>query len=419
MGLADRYLIARLQVQGAGESRSVSATPSTELGWLTHELRQLVTPCPFRFEWSNKRQGTKLLLGGDWARKATHTTRTIIGTDGAAIRKGISPLSTAERQSALAAGTRLVRAWQEGADTRQRPQSSGQPLNARLAHQRRIAVDFVRQRSCGFGRKRKLLRLSDNLFKWLDERGLTVDSPNSLAWAGDGVRRDTANYADRLFVAQWAAELNGFPWVLPKHRRVQTPKVNRPFVEVTSDTEIERMFPVIRDSHAHAFLRVVAATGCRPSEVAFFDWSRWEEEGRTMSLHGFSPKGKKKFVAVIHPQRWLEGIDISLLLSMKLGDSDRRSSEEMAELNTRQSSRLLKLVQKDLEAAGFSCLPTWTDLRHMWTIRAEADGMDRRTAALAQAHSERMATAVYLRHGEERQVLAGIQRFARLGLSQS
>ena len=138
-----------------------------------------------------------------------------------------------------------------------------------------------------------------------------------------------------------------------------------------------------------------------------------------MSLHGFSPKAKKKFVAIIHPRRWLEDIDISLLLSMQIDDSGRRTSEEVAELNTRQSSRLLKLVQSDLEAAGFSCLPSWTDLRHMWTIRAEADGMDRRTAALAQAHSERMATAVYLRHGEQRQVLAGIQRFASIAVSHS
>lgn len=135
-----------------------------------------------------------------------------------------------------------------------------------------------------------------------------------------------------------------------------------------------------------------------------------------MALHGFSPKVKKNFVAVVHPLRWLQEVDISLLAAMQLNHASQGCHEEIAELNTRQSSRLLKLVQNDLSTAGFACLPSWTDLRHMWSIRAEVDGMERRTAALAQAHSERMATMVYLRHGEQRQVLAGIHRFATLGL---
>ncbi len=86
-------------------------------------------------------------------------------------------------------------------------------------------------------------------------------------------------------------------------------------------------------------------------------------------------------------------------------------------MNTRHSSRLLKLVHRDLAATGFTCVPSWTDLRHLWSIRAQADGMARRTAALAQAHSERMAAAVYLRHGERRQTLAGIGRFDSIFIS--
>jgi integrase len=275
-----------------------------------------------------------------------------------------------------------------------------------------VLLDHVRARSCGFRRKRKLLRHGQGLFTWLDLRGLPLDSPNAITWAGDGIRRDTANYADRLFVAQWAIELNGLAWVLPKHRRAQTPKVKRAFTETATDADIEAMFELIQDPVAQAFCRVVAATGCRPSEVAYLDWERWNREGRPMGLQGFSPKVRKEFVAVVHPLRWLKDLDPALLVVPGVDPSDRSTCEEAAERNTRFSSRLLRLAQKDLAAAGFTCLPTWTDLRHLWTIRAQADGMDRKTAALAQAHSERMAAAVYLRHGEKRQVLAGIQRFA-------
>lgn len=415
-GISGLYPATSLQGPTAGESRNVVNTPTTELGWLTLELRELVKPCPFRFEWSNARQGKKLLLGGDWARKATHTTRTIHGIDGAAIRKGIGPLSTANRQAALAAGSRLVKAWQNGAETNQRLRPCDQTMNRRLSHQRRIALDHIRGRSCGHGRKRKLLRLTENLFHWLDMRSLALDSPNSIIWAGDNVSRDTANYADRLFVAQWAVELNGNPWVLPKNRRAQTPKVKRPFIESSNDSDITRMFLAIRDRHAEAFCRVVAATGCRPSEVIFFDWNRWDDEGRPHKLHGFSPKVNKKFVAAIHPKQWLQDVDTSLLKSLNFSQPENVNSEEIAELNTRQSSRLLKQVQRDLSASGFTCLPTWTDLRHMWSIRAETDGMERRVAALAQAHSERIATDVYLRHGQEQQAIAGIERFASLQL---
>jgi hypothetical protein len=44
----------------------MASTPTTGLDWLTQELRQSISPCPFRFEWSNARQGLKLLLSGDW-----------------------------------------------------------------------------------------------------------------------------------------------------------------------------------------------------------------------------------------------------------------------------------------------------------------------------------------------------------------
>ena len=43
----------------------MASTPSSELGLLTPELRQTITACHFRYEWSNIRQGFKLLLAGD------------------------------------------------------------------------------------------------------------------------------------------------------------------------------------------------------------------------------------------------------------------------------------------------------------------------------------------------------------------
>ena len=390
------------------------APPTSELACLTDELRQAIAPCPFRFEWSNQRQGRKLLLSGDWNRSGSHTTRTIGGPNGAPIRKAARPMTTAQRQSALTAGQGLIKRWQSGADTRQRRRPCASPCDLRLDQQRRALVDHVRSRSCGHGRKKKLLRHGQNLFYWLDERNLNLDSPNAICWAADGVRRDTANYSDRLFVAQWAIELNGLTWVLPKHRRAQKPKVKRTFTEAASDADVEGLFALISDASAETFCRVVAATGCRPSEVLLFDWRRWEEEGRPMQLHGWSPKLHKAFVAAVHPRQWLVGVDTALLACEAVDPSDRSGSEEAAQANTRYSSRMLRLMQADLRRAGFSCLPTWTDLRHLWTIRAQSDGMDRKTAALAQAHSERMAAEVYLRHGEQRQALSGIKRFASI-----
>ena len=83
---------------------------------------------------------------------------------------------------------------------------------------------------------------------------------------------------------------------------------------------------------------------------------------------------------------------------------------------TKHYSRLLKLVQRDLKAAGLEHRPSWTCLRHLWAIRAEVDGIDRRIGALSQAHSIEMASLVYLRHGQKAQVLAEAKRHARVAL---
>ena len=281
------------------------ALPTSELACLTDELRQGLDLCPFRFEWANQRQGHKLLLSGDWNRRGARTTRTINGPDGLPIRKSLRPLTTAQRQVALSVGQGVVKRWQNGADTCQRRRPCSSPFNLQLDQQRRTLVDHVRSRSCGHGRKRKLLRHSQALFLWLDERNLNLDSPNAICWASDGVKRDTANYSDRLFVAQWAIELNGLVWILPKHRRAQKPKVKRAFTEAANDADVEALFGLIRDPSAQAFCRVVAATGCRPSEVVLFDWQRWDADGRPMELHGWSPKCNKLFRQYTQPRHMM------------------------------------------------------------------------------------------------------------------
>ncbi len=406
---------ANLKIMSA--SPACARSHLTELAWLSNELRENLDYCPFRFEWSNHRQGHKLLIGGDWNRRLRHTTRTIQGVDGKPIRKAGRPLSTLERQLAIAEGIRLVKSWHQGCDTRQRRRPSGEPYNILLAHQRRVASELIRQRSCGTGRKRKLLRHTLNLYSWLDQRGLPLDCSNAIAWAADGVSCSTANYADRLFCARSAVELNALRWDLPKHRRPKTPKVRREFAENALDSDVEQVFSLIKDPQVEAFCRVIAATGCRPSEVVFFDWFSWLRADRQMPLYGWSPKVDREFIAVCHPLAWLKDLDPSLLRAPGLDWQDRSRTEQSSRLNTQYSARLLRLMKRDLQAAGFKPLPRWTDLRHLWTLRALAAGMDRKTAALAQAHSERMAELVYLRHGEKRQSLAGIERFAKLMLA--
>jgi hypothetical protein len=109
---------------------------------------------------------------------------------------------------------------------------------------------------------------------------------------------------------------------------------------------------------------------------------------------------------------WINDVDTSLLKNRLIKRDGLSITEETSQQLTRHYSRLLKMVQKDLKDAGFEFVPTWTDLRHLWTIRADLDGMNRRIGAISQAHSEKMADLVYLRHGCKAQVLAEAQRFA-------
>ena len=89
-----------------------------------------------------------------------------------------------------------------------------------------------------------------------------------------------------------------------------------------------------------------------------------------------------------------------------------RSADEVVSADlAKRYSRFLRLMQRDLAGVG---KPTWTDLRHLWTVRAELDGVNRRIGAITQAHSEKMAAMVCLRHGSRAQVLAEAERIASL-----
>ena len=328
-------------------------------------------------------------------------------------------LSTSVRQHSLECAVALINAWSDGADTRQRRKASQQPTSSLLARQRRLVVERIRSREGGHGIKQKHHRHARALFTWLDDRNQLLDAPNAILWAGEGVQRNTDTYADRLRMAQWACEWNALPWVLPEAKRAKKPEVSRPFVDHCTDAQIEQAFTLINDPAAAAFLRVVAATGCRPGEVALFDWARWIEGGRGQALQGYSPKVEKEFTAICNPLSWLKGLDPAVLMVAGVNPSQRPISEEASALMVRHYSRLLKLVQRDLRAAGWQRVPTWTDLRHLWTIRAELAGFNTRIAAIAQAHSHKMAQMVYLRHGEQRQVLAEIQRVASISAAAS
>lgn len=386
----------------------------TELADLTAELKERIPDCRFRFEWSSKAQGCHLILCGDWNRCARRSSRTLRDGNGVTFKRQKRPLSTTARQQALEGAAVLVHAWKDGADTRCRRKMTLEPTSSVLARQRRLVTERIRGRDGGHGNKQKHHRHARALFAWLDDRNQPLDAPNAILWAGEGVQRNTDTYADRLRMAQWACQWNALTWVLPEGKRAKKPEVSRPFVDHCTDAQIERAFTLIGDPAAATFFRVVAATGCRPGEVALFDWARWIEGGRGQALHGYSPKVEKEFTAICTPLTWLEGVDTALLAVQGVNPAQRPISEEVSALLVRHYSRLLKLVQKDLRAAGWQHLPTWTDLRHLWTIRAELSGYNTRIAAIAQAHSPKMAQMVYLRHGEQRQVLAEIQRVARL-----
>lgn len=386
----------------------------TELAQLTAELKGFIPESCFRFEWASKAQGEQLLLCGNWNRRGRRSSRTLYDKERCVFRKPKLGLTTDQRQQALEAARQLTNSWITGADTRQRRRRCEQPTSSMLAIQRRVVFDGIRARSGGHRCKQKHHRHATALFLWLDDRNQALDAPSAIEWAGEGVQRNKDTYADRLRVAKWACEWNGKAWVLPEDKRPKKPEVSRPFVDQMLDADLERIFSLIRDPAAATFCRVIAATGCRPGEVNFFDWERWERDGRPQSLYGYSLKVKKNFVAICNPLNWIKDIDPSLVLLEGIDRERRPVSEETTEQLTQQYSRLLKLVQNDLEAQGWKVLPTWTDIRHMATIRGKIDGYDVRTMAIAQAHSHKMAEMVYLRHGEERQVLAEIERKARM-----
>ena len=383
-----------------------------ELADLTAELSELDPRNVFKFEWSSPAQGQHLLLCGDWNRRGRRSSRTLNDANGAPIRKPQRRLTTAQRQIALQGALSLAKRWEEGADTRKRLKRCHEPASGLLARQRRALMDYIRERAGGFGVKQKHKRHAQNLFSWLDETNLRLDSINAIEWASDGIKRNTDSYADRLRVAEWACKRNAIAWVIPESKKPKKPIVCRPFVDDMVGFDLSKLFALIRDPEAAAFFRVVATTGCRPSEVAFFDWDKWEKGGRQVTIDGFSPKVGKEFTAICHPVAWINDVDTSLLKNRLIKRDGLSITEETSQQLTRHYSRLLKMVQKDLKDAGFEFVPTWTDLRHLWTIRADLDGMNRRIGAISQAHSEKMADLVYLRHGGKAQVLAEAQRFA-------
>ena len=385
-----------------------------ELAALSAELKAKITPCPFNFEWSSPSQGKRLILCGDWNRQGRRTSRTLQDSNGQPIPKGPRQLSTEERLTALEAAVRLVKLYLEGSAAKQRKKRVLEPSSTLLGQQRRSLVQMIRERDGGHGAKRKHLRHAWGLFDWLETRNCLLDSATSINWASDGINRNTDNYADRLRIAQWACQINGINWILPPSKRAKKPKVKRPFVEANVNVDLSRLFALVKDPEAEAFLRVIAATGCRPSEVVCFDWQGWDEAGRPNHIDGYSRKQKRQFTSLIHPLEWLEELDISLVRGQWGKEVLETGNEVIASALTKHYSRLLKLVQKDLHVAGLEHRPTWTCLRHLWTIRAEVDGIDRRIGAISQAHSVKMASLVYLRHGQKAQVLAEAKRLDRI-----
>ena len=385
-----------------------------ELAALSAELKTKVTPCPFNFEWSSPSQGKRLILCGDWNRQGKRTSRTLQDSNGQPIPKGPRQLSTEQRLTALEAATRLVKLYLEGSAAKQRKKRVTEPSSTLLVQQRRSLVQMIRERDGGHGAKRKHLRHAWGLFDWLETRNCLLDSATSLNWASDGIERNTDNYADRLRIAEWACQINGIHWILPPNKRAKKPEVKRPFVEAMVNADLSELFAFVNDPEAQAFLRVITATGCRPSEVPCFDWQSWDQAGRPNHIDGYSRKQKRQFTSLIHPLEWLDGLDISLVRGKWEKEELERDDEVIASALTKYYSRLLRLAQRDLKAAGLEHRPSWTCFRHLWTIRAEVDGIDRRIGALSQAHSVKMASLVYLRHGQKAQVLAEAKRHASM-----
>jgi integrase len=387
-----------------------------ELAALSAELKTQINPCPFSFEWSSPSQGKRLILCGDWNRQGKRTSRTLQDRNCQPIQKGPRQLSTEQRLTALEAAGRLVKSYLEGSAAKQRKKPPLEPSSNLLEQQRRCLVQWIRERDGGYGAKRKHLRHAWGLFDWLETRNCLLDSATSISWASDGIERNTDNYADRLRIAQWACQINGISWILPPSKRAKKPDVKRPFVEAMVDVDLSGLFELVQDPEAQAFMRVIAATGCRPSEVLCFDWKTWDEAGRPNHIDGYSRKQRRQFTSLIHPLEWLKDLDISLVTGRWSQEQLERDDEVIASALTKHYSRLLKLMQQDLRSTGLEHLPSWTCLRHLWTIRAEVDGIDRRIGALSQAHSVKMASLVYLRHGQKAQVLAEAKRLDRVEL---
>ena len=280
-----------------------------ELAALTAELRCKIPGCTFGFEWSSPSQKKQLLLCGDWNRCGRRSSRTIKGPDGNAIKKGRYQLDTDQRRFAIENVLRLVSAYDEGAVTTQRRKPDRFLTSISLQDRKRRVMELIRERDGGHRAKTKHLRHLRSLFDWLDDRNLLLDCVNAIRWAGDGVKRDTDTYADRLRIAEWSCTVNGIQWILPPpNKRAKKPQVHRPFVDAWVGRNLAELFPLIQDPAAQASTRVVAATGCRPSEVFCFDWDKWDATGRPNTIDCFSRKIGQPFTALCNPLQWVVGI---------------------------------------------------------------------------------------------------------------
>ncbi len=315
----------------------------TELASLTHELKQGCPSQGFRFEWSSKAQGVHLLLCRDWNRNGRRTSRTIPGPDGLAITKARQQLATPIRAHVLSEGQKLIQLWNQGGSTNSRHRPCQPLITSALKHQKKSVLCLITARQSQDRSKQKHLRHLHGLFDWLESGRMTLDGPNAQRWAREGCDLNTDNCSDRIRIAKWACGHNGIPWVLSPIHKPKAPSVIRPFVDKATDADIHRAISLVSDPVAATFFRVVAATGCRPSEVEL----------------------------------------------------------------------LLRKVQEETMRKDFEWRIRWTDLRYLWTLRSDGDGLNSRTAALSQSHSENMHKNVYRRHNPLWQVVAEAVRFAQ------